>query len=295
MRKLVVLFILLSQIVFAQTKQMSLEDAVYGRNTYLNTKSLSGLAWQNNEQFTQLKDNALVAESVKGGDVTALLSLDELNKITGAEFANFPAYEWLSNGALLINGDNRFAVVDVENKHVAYQIILPENAVNTSFAEVGNFVSFTQSDNLFVAFWNGQTKQITSDGGNGVVNGQTVHRNEFGISGGIFNSPNGNYVAFYRKDESMVKDYPLVDFMAREAEYKPVKYPMAGLASHHVTLGVYSIESGKTVFLKTGEPLDHYLTNVTWSPNEQHIYMAELNRDQNHMQLNCYDVSNGEK
>lgn len=184
-------------------------------------------------------------------------------------------------------------MVDIEQKEEKLQIELPEEAENANFSEDGQFVAFTQGDDLFIALADGKTKQITSDGGNGIVNGQTVHRNEFGISGGIYNSPKGNFVAFYRKDESMVKYYPLVDFMAREAEYKPVKYPMAGMESHHVTLGVYNIESGKTTFLKTGEPLDHFLTNVAWSPDEKFIYMAELNREQNHMQLNCYDVATG--
>jgi dipeptidyl-peptidase-4 len=70
---------------------------------------------------------------------------------------------------------------------------------------------------------------------------------------------------------------------------------MAGMQSHHVTLGIYSIKTGKTVFMKTGEPLDHFLTNIAWAPNENAIYIAELNREQNHMQLNSYDVNSGDK
>ncbi|WP_346860572.1 DPP IV N-terminal domain-containing protein [uncultured Draconibacterium sp.] len=295
MKKLIILFVLLSQVVFAQTKQMSLEDAVYGRYTYLNPQSIRGFAWKNDIVYTQILENALVANSVKEAEQTSVLSLQDLNDLTGADFKRFPAYKWLSNDQLLVNGGSRYAVVNSQDKRAEYQIILPEEAANPVFCEAGKFVSFTKGDDLFVAFSDGEVKQVTNDGGNGIVNGQTVHRNEFGISGGIYNSPNGNYVAFYRKDESMVKDYPLVDFMAREAEYTPVKYPMAGMDSHQVTLGIYSLETGKTTFLKTGEPLDHYLTNVAWSPDETKIYMAELNREQNHMQLNCYDIVSGEK
>ncbi len=171
----------------------------------------------------------------------------------------------------------------------------PENAENTTFNEAGKFVAYTIDDDLFVSFSDGKKVQITSDGGNGIVNGQTVSRNEFGISGGIFNSPKGNFIAFYRKDESHVHDYPLVDYMGRQAEYKPVKYPMAGLASEQIKLGVYNIETGKTIFMKTGGQIDHYLTNIAWSPDEKSIYIAELNREQNHMQMNCYNVSSGEK
>ena len=296
MRLIVIILLLLVQtFAFAQTKQMSLEDAVYGRYTYLYPESMSGLQWMDDEHFSFIEDKSIVAESAKSGEKSTVFSLNELNEITGANLQRIPSYRWIGQTDLLISDAKKYWLVDSNTKNVKYKIELPENADNASFSEEGQYVAFTQDHDLFVALANGATKQITSDGGNGIVNGQTVHRNEFGISGGIFNSPNGNFVAFYRKDESMVKDYPLVDFMARQAEHTPVKYPMAGMASHHVTLGVYNIESGVTTFLKTGEPLDHFLTNVAWSPDEKNIYMAELNREQNHMQLNCYDVTTGDK
>ncbi|WP_321345946.1 DPP IV N-terminal domain-containing protein [uncultured Draconibacterium sp.] len=294
-RILIILFLFVQAFAFAQTKQMSLEDAVYGRYTYLYPESMTGLQWMDDEHFSFVEDKTIVAESAKTGEKNAVVSLDELNEITGASLKRFPSYRWISETDLLVSTAKTYWLVDINKKQVKFQIELPEKAENANFCEEGQLVAFTEGDDLFVTLANGITKQITSDGGNGIVNGQTVHRNEFGISGGIFNSPEGDFVAFYRKDESMVKDYPLVDFMAREAEYTPVKYPMAGMASHHVTLGVYNIESGKTTFLKTGEPLDHFLTNVAWSPDEKYIYMAELNREQNHMQLNCYDVATGEK
>jgi dipeptidyl-peptidase-4 len=127
------------------------------------------------------------------------------------------------------------------------------------------------------------------------VYGQAVHRNEFGIQGGRFWSPRNNYLAFYRMDESMVGDYPLVDISAREARLRNIKYPMAGMTSHEVSVGVYSTASKRTVYLQTGEPKDHYLTNVSWDPSERYVYIAELNREQNRLQLNKYAVETGEK
>jgi dipeptidyl-peptidase 4 len=160
--------------------------------------------------------------------------------------------------------------------------------------EQGKFVAYTIGDDLYVSFADENEVRITNDGGNGIVNGKSVHRNEFGISNGIYASPKGNYIAFYRMDESMVTDYPIVDFMTRVAEHTPVKYPMAGMNSHHVTVGIFNIATGKTHFLNTGEPLERYFTNISWSPDEQSIFIAELNREQDHMKLNRYDVASGE-
>ncbi len=295
MKRFIILFILIAQIAAAQQTEMSLKDAIQGRYTYLRPSTLRGVAWQTNTVYTFTSEKTLWAETVKKGDKKALLTADELSKITGVNFPRFPRYKWLNSSDILVKTPSTYLVVNGINKQLKYKIVLPKTAANTVFNAAGKFVSFTEGNNLFVAFQNGEIVQITTDGGNGIVNGQSVHRNEFGITNGIFNSPKGNFIAFYRKDESMVRDYPLVDFMAREAEPKPVKYPMAGMASHHVTLGVYNIKTGKTIFLKTGKPLDHFLTNVAWSPNEENIYIAELNRKQNYMQLNCYRVATGEK
>ncbi|NMB81500.1 MAG: S9 family peptidase, partial [Ignavibacteria bacterium] len=103
-----------------------------------------------------------------------------------------------------------------------------------------------------------------------------------------------NYIAYYHMDQTMVTDYPIVEINTTPAQLKNIKYPMAGQKSHHVTVGLYNIQNGKTIWLKTGEPLDQYLTNLAWSPDEKYFYIAHLNRDQNHMQLIKYDATTGE-
>ena len=155
--------------------------------------------------------------------------------------------------------------------------------------------AFVKDNQLYVCDGSGNTRQLTTDGSRDIVYGQSVHRNEFGIEGGLFWSPDGNRLAFYRMDQSMVTDYPLVDIDTRVAEQAPEKYPMAGMASHKVTVGVYDLATGNTVYLKAGDPTDRYFTNISWSPDSKTIYMFELNRDQNDCRLVSYDASNGEK
>lgn len=130
----------------------------------------------------------------------------------------------------------------------------------------------------------------------GIVYGQSVHRNEFGISGGIFWAPESeSRFAFYRMDESMVGQYPLLQTDPREAEVKWIRYPMAGMTSHQVTLGIYDASTHATVYVKSRiEDPEHYYTCVSWRPDGKQIFIAELNRLQNYMELNVYDAQTGE-
>lgn len=141
-------------------------------------------------------------------------------------------------------------------------------------------------------------KLVAEGDGYNIVLGESVHRNEFGINGGLFWSPKGSRLAFYRMDQSMVVDYPLVNTKAREAEVKPIKYPMAGMKSHEVTVGVWDAAAQKLVYLDTRKDTtvherEMYLTNIAWSPDEKFVFIAKVNREQNHMWLEQYDVVSG--
>ena len=141
-------------------------------------------------------------------------------------------------------------------------------------------------------------KLVERGDGYNIVLGESVHRNEFGINGGLFWSPKANRLAFYRMDQSMVVDYPLVNTKAREAEVKPIKYPMAGMKSHEVTVGVWDAVTQKLVYLNTRKDTtvherEMYLTNIAWSPDEKYVFIAKVNREQNHMWFEQYDAATG--
>ena len=135
--------------------------------------------------------------------------------------------------------------------------------------------------------------KITDDQNENIINGQSVHRNEFGIDGGIFSAPNFQKIAFYRMDQSMVTDYPIIDWSVTPAENHNIKYPMAGNKSHEVSIGIFDVKTQTKKFLNIEGDKEQYLTSVTWSPDSQSIFVVVLNRGQNHMKLNQYDAETG--
>ncbi len=293
-----ILFCLLSTLAFAQKKSLTLEDAVLGKSGHLRVEKPLGLAWRNNKHFVRVENDTLFQYTVSKAPKEVLLTKKGFGQAASLNgkltYSSFPDFSFVNENTIRFRKHQQLILFNLETKQIELHLEIPDNAENLDFCEASRTAAYTNGQNLFVLNENGE-KQITFDSAEGIVNGQYVHRREFGITKGTFWSSTGRKLAFYRKDESMVKDYPLVDYMTRQAELEPVKYPMAGMTSHQVTLGIYDLETGKTNFLNTGEPDDHYLTNISWDLQDKYIYLAELNRGQDHMQLNQYEAATGKK
>lgn len=177
-----------------------------------------------------------------------------------------------------------YAIEDNTTTSLTEAIYLPESISRTAYVK---------DHNIYVVGNSLLPTQITTDGKEGIVYGQSVHRNEFGINGGLFWSPDLNQLAFYRMDEQRVTKYPMFNIQPRPASPTEIRYPMAGDSSHTVTIGVYNTSTKSTVYLKTEGSYDHYLTNVTWSPDAKSIYLFWVNRDQNKTELREYSSIDG--
>ena len=141
----------------------------------------------------------------------------------------------------------------------------------------------------------GKVYKVTDFADKSIVCGQSVSRNEFGISGGLFHSPDNTLVAFYQKDESRITTFPLLDITSRTGSLVEIKYPMNGMASERVSVGVYNTMTQKVVYLSvTDFDEERYITNLSWSPDSKTIYVQVLNRAQKQMHLNAYDALSGE-
>ncbi len=128
----------------------------------------------------------------------------------------------------------------------------------------------------------------------GIVYGESVSRNEFGINGGVFPAPDGSRLAVYRKDESAVTLYPLYDISTRTGGSKLIRYPMAGMASEHVSLCVCDLEGRVLTTLQVTDFDDErYLTGITWAPDGKYLFVQVVDRAQHEMHLNMYRSDDG--
>ena len=312
---LVCLFCMTATASFAQEKKSyTLEDVIPGGNNYFNLvpKNIPGLQWWGDVCVRTDVEN-IVTINVRNGKETVLVTLDEVNEaLLNGEKPFQPTQElkqlrtlmgaslpWGDQKVITFRQGNYMVWYDFGQKKISNLFRLNEKAANLDFCKENGYVAYTVESNLCIAHEGEKDLQINPDEKKAdpmdIVYGQAVHRNEFGIYKGTFWSPKGNCLAFYRMDQSMVTAYPQVNTTTRIATLEPDKYPMAGMTSHKVTVGVYHIQSGKTVYLQAGDPTDRYFTNISWSPDEKSIYVIELNRDQNHSQLVRYNAETGAK
>ena len=284
--------------LFAQTKHLAIDEIMTNRN--LQPARLTQLQWEpETENFCYAQKNIIIFGKATDSKYHEELSMVEINKglkKAGLDTLKYLSFSWAKKETLMLRNGQSFYLYNRSTKKTEKINELPKEAQNEDMEPNGHKLAYTINNNLSIAI-NGITTAITNDANKGIVNGKAVHRDEFGIKKGTFWSPTGNFLAFYRMDETMVTDYPIVhvdNVSNRIAEVENIKYPMAGMTSHEVTIGVFNIATSKTLFLKTGEPKDQYLTSITWSPDEKYIYVPILNRDQNYLKVNKYDAKTGE-
>lgn len=275
-----------------ETKKLTLEDLIPGGETYRYAENLYGLQWWGDVCIKPSTDTIYTVQPQTGKEAV-LTTLEQINKVLAGHKAGKLStpysilYPWADKPQMLLKVSGKFIVYDFKNNRIVSTLKLKEKAANEDYCAANGNVAYTVNNNLYV------NEQAITNEPEGIVCGQSVHRNEFGINKGTFWSPKGNLLAFYRMDESMVTQYPLVDITARVGEVNNVRYPMAGMTSHQVKVGIYNPATEKTIYLDAGDPTDRYFTNISWSLDEKSLYLIELNRDQNHAVLCQYDATTG--
>lgn len=284
---------------FVISQNFTVNDIEIGRLTYLKPQDIRNIQWrEGSDNISYIRNDSLFASSVYRQEELLLLSLVQLNDLLEknelSDIKQFPDVAFLSENKVLFNVNSQMISLDMLSNDISVFTIPETNEVPVVEPHTHR-IAYTDDQNIFFSEFDKDRVQLTNDSVEGIMNGETVYRHEFGMEEGMLWSPCGNYLAFYKKDESQVAQYPLVNIQGRIAFAENIRYPMAGMASEETEIWVYSVSDGSLVKLETiGEP-DSYHTNLCWSPDEKLIYLQHLNRDQNRMTLCYYSSVTGEK
>ena len=298
MLKHILLFggIILSTFTFSQKKSLTLKDAVSGQYRVYGPDRINGFQWiPNTDSYSFFSKNyqVLYTSSVQSKKDEERITIQAVNTSLNSELTSFFGMEWKDANAFFINDGVNFYSYNLATSKGQLIYTLDETAENALFHPISGNCTFTKGNNVYLTTGAGLKSTVTDNENKNIVSGAAIARSEFGISGGLFWSPNGQLLAFYQKDETNVHDYPLLDDSKVPGELISIKYPMAGQSSEKPKVGIYNLANNQTVFISPKGNVDDYLTNVVFTPDNNFIVLAEVNRDQNHMWLNVYDAKTG--
>lgn len=306
MKKYTLCFLLAGTLAFAQ-QHFTIEETVLGGRKYAPSTLVAQQWRKKSPSITYLSadySQLLEKSAANGWKETTLATQTAFekalqNKIPNDSFAlrMFPyAITWKTTQTFeteVAGSKNNYLVTyDVASQQISKVAAYPIEGAQATFASNAN-VAWLKDNNIRITTPE-KTIEVTQDENPGIVNGSDyVHRQEFGIDRGMWWNEAGTQLVYYRKDETMVKNYPLTNWNEREASNKDIKYPMAGMKSEEVTLVLFDVATQQKVTLQTGEPKEQYLTMVTWDPSGKYIYVGILNREQNYLKFSKYNAATG--
>ena len=276
---------------FAQ-QSITLED-IWVKGTFRG-KGIAGIRSMNDgKHYCILTQNAIekydYANASKVGEVVNFSELDLNGYVVDYQFSKDESKVLLILNPEMIYRHSYLAnvfVYDIASKKLTsvaeQKIRLAELSPNSQK------VAYVQDNNIFIFdIASMQTKQITTDGEfNYIINGTTdwVYEEEFAITKGFFWSNDSEKIAYYKFDESKVKQFSMTIYGDLYPEEYVYKYPKAGEDNSVVEIYVYDLKNDKTNHIDMGMNKDIYLPRLQWTPNDE-VFIHKLNRHQNQYEL----------
>ncbi|MDB5208391.1 MAG: family peptidase [Flavisolibacter sp.] len=281
MRSILLLFFFLPLLTIAQNKQITLED-IYKKGTFRG-EQVQGFASEDNSSLFNAKDvKDESGKEISTSDYEVSADKKRLIFFTGRE----PIYRRSFKSTAY--------VYDVATKKTIQ--LNKGKILHPTFSPNGTSIAYVFDNNLYLYdITSSKTKAITTDGKwNFIINGNAdwVYEEEFSFSKAFQWSPDGAYLAYYKFDESRVKEFNMTIFDNSHNKDYRYKYPKAGDSNSTVTIHIYDVAKSKTVPAKY-EQGDIYIPRIKWTTTGNNLIVYWMNRLQNNLKLLLTNASTG--
>jgi dipeptidyl-peptidase-4 len=290
----------------AQNKKQITLDDIYAKGTF-QMAGVSGFTSLNDSRYYCNMDNdanILRYEFSTGNLIDTIIKHSDLifdNSILAFSNFEFSADEnkilFTSNTESLYrhSTQSNIFVYDVKKKQLFQPVTF--KVMNATFSPDGNKVAYVKDNNLFYYdLLQKKEETITTDGKvNNIINGATdwVYEEEFAIWKGFTWSPNSDKIAFYRFDESKVKEFEMTMFGKLYPSTTKFKYPKAGEANSTINILVYDLRSELNAEMEIGKEADIYIPRMQFTKDNNTLAIQRLNRLQNKLEILLANTSTG--
>ena len=310
MKQFISLLLIISSFsLFSQTgnKKITLDEIFKARK--FSSHGVSGLnSMKDGEHYCQLKKDSLNVYEYATGKLTQTL-------VTAKKLIPAGDTTPISMGGFSFNKDETRILFSTDEEAIyrhssrasyyVYDLItgkltlLSKNGKQrlATFSPDGTKIAFVRDNNIYLvdlSTWKEQ--QVTMDGKvNEIINGASdwVYEEEFGFSQAFFWSPDSKKIAYYRFDESNVKEYQLTLYGDLYPEQEKYKYPKAGEDNSKIGIFIWDVGSGKSSRVDIGQEQDLYIPRVKWTEDPNVLAFYRMNRHQDKLELFLADAGSG--
>lgn len=284
--RLLFLFLALPALCWSQTKTITLED-VYKKGTF-RTDPVSASFSESKAPSPSINwDRFSDAQGKKIGRPDDIIACDAKANLQLLRTKTEPIYRRSSKSLLYLFNSTDSSLVQIGGD---------TKSLHPQFSPDGQYISYVQNNNLMLFHIPTATTQaVTTDGKwNFIINGNCdwVYEEEFEFSRAYEWSPKGNYIAYYRFDESGVKEFNMTMYdNAHNSDYR-YKYPKAGDDNSVVEIYIYDVNNA-TKAKAQYETGDIYIPRIKWTTDDRQLVVFWMNRHQNVLKLLSTEATTG--
>jgi len=172
-----------------------------------------------------------------------------------------------------------------------------DKVMYATFSPNGEKVAYVFENNLYIQnIKSGKVTQVTTDGKkNHIINGASdwVYEEEFALVRSFEWSKNGDYLAYYKFDESNVKEFSMDLFKGGLYPTQEIfKYPKAGEDNSVVKIYIYNLKEDKSTFIYTEKDYE-YFPRIKWTNSPGKLVILAMNRHQNQLDFIVANANDG--
>ena len=303
--------LLLTNTFIVSQQKLTLEDIFYSNKFY--EKKIENVHWFPDESaFTYTKINPetglndIFKQDVTSGENSLLVNGSFL-KFNGQQII-LSSYSFSNNGRFLLFSGLRekiwryswrapFYILDFKSAEIFPLTKNLQNLRNVKLSPDGKYVGYVYNSNIYIVeLATRERRQITNDGSENILSGEFdwVYEEEFELTDAWRWSPDSKKIAYWRMDQTRVKEFYLVDELSLYNKITPLKYPKAGEANSVVKIGVYDLRKDSTVWMDIGAETDIYIPRIFWTNSSDKLAILRSNRHQNHFELLLANTDSGQ-
>ena len=290
--------------IFSQKRDITLDDL--WKNYAFYPKSMGGFNSMNDgKHYSTIKQTKNGQEIIKyqfknGKKVRTLFKSDdfEIPKIGKYSFSKNEKQLLLATETKSIYRYSSKSVYYIYNIHTDKITKLSDKKVMyATFSPNGDKIAYVLDNNLFIKDIKSETiTQVTNDGKkNHIINGASdwVYEEEFALVRSFEWAPDGENIAYYKFDETHVKEFSMDLFKGGLYPTQEVfKYPKAGEDNSIVKVYFYNIAKNKSTYIYTEKDYE-YIPRIKWTNNPKVLALFGMNRHQNELDFVLANTEDG--